>query len=116
MNSKWRNRWCACLLVAPGILLTGALSGCALTRNDDVRTTGEYIDDRSLVNRVEDALKDDPVYKFYEVDVAALKGTVQLSGFVMTEDQRQRAETIASSVPGAVAVENKISVRRVGAL
>jgi osmotically-inducible protein OsmY len=111
MKLKCKNRLCACLLVAPAIALTGAVSGCALTRDDDVRTAGEYIDDRTLINRVEDALEDDPTYKFYEVQVTSFQGTVQLSGFVTTDQQKARAEAVAGGVPGVERVENKITVR-----
>jgi osmotically-inducible protein OsmY len=35
-----------------------------------------------------------------------------LSGFVISNDQKQAAEDLAKSVPGVQAVENKISEKR----
>ena len=54
------------------------------------RSTGEYIDDNSIVSRVKDALNDNAVYKFTGVNVTSFKGTVQLSGFVDTAAQKNR--------------------------
>jgi hyperosmotically inducible protein len=74
-------------------------------------TTGEYIDDKSLTARVKDALNDNPGYKFEEVNVTALKGTVQLSGFVNTADQKAKAGDMAKQVQGVQDVENNIAVK-----
>lgn len=46
-----------------------------------------------------------------DVQVAAFKGNVQLSGFVLSEDQKSSAETIAKGVPGVVKVENSIALK-----
>jgi hyperosmotically inducible periplasmic protein len=74
-------------------------------------TTGEYIDDKSLISRVSSALGDNTDYKFEEVNVIALKGTVQLSGFVNTADQKTKAGDIAKQVAGVQAVVNNITVK-----
>ena len=74
-------------------------------------TTGEYFDDKSLTSRVNSALGDNPDYKFEEVNVTALKGTVQLSGFVNTADQKTKAGDIAKQVQGVQDVVNNITVK-----
>jgi osmotically-inducible protein OsmY len=51
-------------------------------------------------------------FKFPDVHVAAFRKTVQLSGFVVSDDQKKAAEELAKSVPGVQAVENKISEKR----
>lgn len=75
------------------------------------RSTGEYIDDKSLASRVNSALGNNVEYKFSEVAVVAYKGSVQLSGFVNTADQKAKAEDIARQVAGVREVVNKITVK-----
>ena len=84
-------------------------TGCAGDRYN--RSTGEYIDDKSINMRVRDALNDNPSYKFGSVQIASFKGTVQLSGFVDTYDQKYTANTIARKVQGVHDVENNITVK-----
>lgn len=97
----------ASLVTAAASVLT--LSGCAGDRYD--RSTGEYIDDKALESRVRSALGDSPAYKFDDVRVTSFRGTVQLSGFVNTDDQRARAAEIAKNVQGVKRVENKVTVK-----
>ena len=78
------------------------------------RSTGEYIDDKSIVSRVKDALNDNLVYKFEGVNVTSFKGTVQLSGFVDTSAQKDEAAHIAGTVQGVKDVVNKITVKSSG--
>jgi BON domain len=85
------------------------LSGCAGDRYE--RSTGEYIDDKSLTARVKGALGDNSEYKFSDVNVAAFRGTVQLSGFVNTSDQKRKAADIAEKVQGVKDIENNITVK-----
>lgn len=89
-------------------------TGCT-TEQRGGRTTGEYIDDKQLTGRVKDALDDNPAYKFDDVKVQSYMGTVQLSGFVATDEQKDRAAEIAKNVRGVDKVENKITVQAAGA-
>lgn len=87
-----------------------ALTGC----KDEVpveRTEIELRDDDLLIEQVKIALQNSPSFKFPDVLVTSFKGTVQLSGFVLTEDQKGSAENIAKGVTGVRSVENKISVK-----
>lgn len=95
---------CLCLTGA-----TAVLTGCSGDRYN--RSTGEYIDDQTLSHRVSSAVHGDSEYKLGDVDVKAFRGNVQLSGFVVTEDQKRRAGEIAKNVPGVASVENNISVK-----
>ena len=102
---------CFCLVLSLGLpiaVLTGA-TGCAGDRYE--RSTGEYIDDKTVTARVKSALGDHPDYKFKDVNVTSYRGVVQLSGFVNTSDQKKRAETIAEKVQGVKSIENNISVK-----
>lgn len=86
------------------------ITGCT-TEKRGGRTTGEYIDDKSLNTRVRSALDDSAEHKFPDVKVESYRGTVQLSGFVATAAQKSRAGEIAKNVRGVTDVENKITVK-----
>ena len=96
-----------CLVLAGVAGMT--FTGCAGNQTD--RSTGQYIDDKSLTMRVHSALADNPEYKFGDVTVNVFRGTVQLSGFVNTSDQKSKAFDIAKGVQGVNRVENNISVK-----
>lgn len=84
-------------------------TGCAGDRYN--RSTGEYIDDKSLTSRVKDALSDNGEYKFDDVNVTVFRGTVQLNGFTNTSDQKSKAGEIAKGVQGVKDVVNNITVK-----
>jgi osmotically-inducible protein OsmY len=87
----------------------GTFTGCAGDANS--RSTGQYIDDKTLQREVHDALKDNAEYKFDNVNVDVYRGDVQLSGFVQTSDQKSQAKDIAKNVQGVTDVQNNISVQ-----
>jgi hyperosmotically inducible periplasmic protein len=97
---------CAALLTTAAV---GTLTGCAGNQNQ--RSTGQYMDDKSLQHQVRAALNDNAEYKFDNVNVDVYRGTVQLSGFVDTRDQKDKAEDIAKNVQGVTTVENNITVK-----
>jgi osmotically-inducible protein OsmY len=94
------------IIVGSSFLITGCT-----TEQRSGRTTGEYIDDKTLNTRVRGALDDSAEYKFPDVKVESFRGTVQLSGFVATAAQKGRAGEIAKNVRGVANVDNKISVK-----
>jgi len=103
------NSLCVAICLTLPLAATVSLTGCA--GDTYKRSTGEYIDDKSLNARVNSALGENPEYKFKEVKVTSYRGTVQLSGFVNTSDQKRRAEDIAEKVQGVHRVENNITVK-----
>jgi hypothetical protein len=86
------------------------LIGCTSTENRYGRSAGRYSDDKKIASEVKDALQHDPLYKYGQVHTAAYRGTVQLSGFVLNDAQKQRAGEVATRIPGVLAVENNISL------
>lgn len=84
-------------------------SGCAST--DTRASTGEYIDDSSITMKVKAAILKDPAVGVMDVSVATFKGVVQLSGFVDTATEKERAEVLAAGVSGVVRVENNLLVK-----
>jgi hyperosmotically inducible periplasmic protein len=88
--------------------------GCAsdeAARDSHQRTAGEFIDDKVLQQRVKSTLSDSDVYKFDNVKVETYQGTVQLTGFVDTTEQKRRAEELARNVRGVHNVQNQISLK-----
>jgi hyperosmotically inducible periplasmic protein len=88
------------------------LTGCEMMghRSGD-RTAGRTLDDKIITERVEDKLEAEPVYKISDIDVKTFGGVVQLSGFVNTDEQKQRAGELAQSVQGVTRVVNNITLK-----
>jgi osmotically-inducible protein OsmY len=76
------------------------------------RTSAEQQDDQKLAETVKATFANSKSFKFPDVQVAVFKGTVQLSGFVVSEDQKTAAEGLAKTVPGISSVENEISIKK----
>jgi osmotically-inducible protein OsmY len=94
-----------------GILALAGLNGCKTDQRSSELSDGRMVDDRHINERVRDDLKNDPVYKFDDVNVSTFAGVVQLSGFANSEVQKQRAQTIAQNVSGVARVENGITIK-----
>ncbi len=89
-----------------------ALTGCSMLQpKDSERSAGRVVDDRRITSQVKNELSREPVYKFSDVDVKTFDGVVQLSGFVNTDDQKQRAGQIAQNTPGVSRVVNSITLK-----
>ena len=99
----------AWLLCAGTLVMTGGMTGCAGDRY--TQSTGEHIDDRADSSRVRGALSADTQYKYSDVNVHTFKGVVQLSGFVNSRDQKNRAGDLARRVEGVKEVQNNITVK-----
>jgi osmotically-inducible protein OsmY len=96
-------KWLVCMV------LVVALASCAGTRTKE--STGEYVDDSVITSRVKAALIADPVTKAREINVETFKGTVQLSGFVTTAQEKDKAAEIARKTKGVVEVRNNIIIK-----
>ena len=89
------------------------LSGCESWghRSSDERTAGRVVDDAHITHTVQSGLRNEPVYKFSDVDVKTYGGVVQLNGFVNTEEQKRRAAEIAQQTPGVNQVLNNLTLK-----
>jgi hyperosmotically inducible periplasmic protein len=75
------------------------------------RTTDAVVDDTVIAAKVKAQLVDETgLGTGSAVDVEVIRGVVQLSGFVDSEDERHRAERIADNVQGVTEVRNEINV------
>ena len=92
------------------VLLAILLSLAACASTPDSESTGEFFDSSLITAKVKNKLVDDPVTSVIRIKVNTFKGVVQLSGFVKSEAEKQRAERIANSVEGVKKVENSLLV------
>jgi len=99
------------LALCLGLLTAATTTNTACAGDKYNRSTGQYIDDKSLTVRVKSALHDNAEYKFSDVNVDVFRGTVQLSGFVNSSEQKSRAEDIAKQVQGVDKVVNNVTVK-----
>ena len=97
------------VLAAAAAVSLVQLTGCAVAR--DQQTVGSYIDDATITTRVKARMAEDKSVSATSISVETLKGTVQLSGFAKSADERATAERIARTTPGVQAVRNDILVR-----
>ncbi|HYE37101.1 BON domain-containing protein [Methylocaldum sp.] len=73
-------------------------------------TAGEYMSDTAITAKVKSALLADRSTSGLAIQVETNKGVVQLSGFVNSEAEMQRAAEIARGVEGVTEVKNDIRV------
>jgi hyperosmotically inducible protein len=78
--------------------------GCAATATKE--STGEYIDDSTITTKVKDAIFREPTLKSSEINVVTFKGAVQLSGFVGSQQNIDKAVEITQGVKGVQSVKN----------
>jgi osmotically-inducible protein OsmY len=78
--------------------------GCASTSKQE--GTGEYIDDSIITTKVKAAIFNEPTLKSAEINVETFKGVVQLSGFVNSQADINKATEIARSIKGVTSVKN----------
>src|SRR6185503_950344 len=102
-NALKQLGWILCLAVSLGFL------GCAGTQTKE--STGEVIDNSAITAKIKAALVDDPMVSAMQIKVKSFRGVVQLSGFVDTEQQKERAQKIAEGIDGVREVRNDIVVK-----
>lgn len=69
--------------------------------------TGGYLDDTVVTTKVKSALLGEKNLKSTEISVETFKGRVQLSGFVSSRQDANRAVQITRSVPGVKSVSDQ---------
>ena len=83
--------------------------GCASTSQKE--GTGEYIDDSVITTKVKAEIFNEPTLKSTEINVETFKGVVQLSGFVNSQADINKAVALARSVKGVVSVKNDMRLK-----
>jgi cytidylate kinase len=70
----------------------------------------------ALQARVRVALKEDPATRDIDITIEASQGLVALSGIVVTEEERARAEQVAAGVQGVTGVDNRLRLMKMSRL
>lgn len=96
----------AALVLAATLVLA---SGCAVTRGQE--SVGAYVDDSAITTAVKARFVDDRTVDAAAISVETMKGTVMLSGFAKSADERTKAETLTWKVGGVKSVKNEIAIR-----
>jgi osmotically-inducible protein OsmY len=90
-------------------ILLASLLGCASTSTQE--GTGEYLDDSVITTKVKAEIFSEPSLKSAEINVETFKGVVQLSGFVSSQADINKAVQIARGVNGVVSVKNAMRLK-----
>lgn len=90
------------------VLLVSFL-GCASSSKQE--GTGEYIDDSVITTKVKAAIFNEPSLKSAEINVETFKGEVQLSGFINSSADINKAVEVARTVKGVTSVKNAMRLK-----
>jgi hyperosmotically inducible protein len=83
--------------------------GCASTATQE--GTGEYLDDSIVTAKVKHAILHEGSLKSGEINVETFKGIVQLSGFVSSQSDIDKAVEVAGNVQGVKSVKDGMQVK-----
>jgi len=82
---------------------------CGSTRTSE--GTGEYVDDTVITAKVKAAFLAEKGLKVTEINVETFKGVVQLSGFINSRADAERAIAVARGVSGVVSVKDDMQIK-----
>jgi osmotically-inducible protein OsmY len=91
------------------IMIIATFMACASSPKHE--STGEYVDDSVITTKVKALLAEDAFLKSFQIGVETYKGTVQLSGFVDSQNTVNKAVEITRSVKGVESVKNNLIVK-----
>lgn len=86
-----------------------AMLGCTATPMQE--STGQYIDDSTITSKVKAEIFNEPSLKSAEINVETYKGRVQLSGFVSSQANINKAVTLAQGVRGVTSIRNDMRLK-----
>ncbi|MBA3007986.1 MAG: BON domain-containing protein [Proteobacteria bacterium] len=91
------------------VILLVSLLGCASTAKKE--GTGEYVDDSVITTKIKAEIFKTDSLKSTEINVETFKGVVQLSGFVNSRADINKAVEVARSVKGVTSVKNDMRLK-----
>lgn len=97
------------LTTALSIAVLVIASGCAVSRGQE--SVGAYVDDTAITTGVKSRMLENKEVDGTSITVETLNGTVMLSGFAKSANEKSTAEALAWKVKGVKAVKNEITVR-----
>jgi osmotically-inducible protein OsmY len=90
-------------------VLLASFLGCASTPKQE--GTGPYLDDTVNTTKVKAAILKEPSLKSAEINVETFQGVVQLSGFVSSRADINKAVEVAREVGGVKSVRNDMRLK-----
>ncbi len=102
MKKNWQK-------MAGGMVAAIMLVGCAGGPNE--RSTGQVIDDTSILAKTKAALVNDPEIKGTAIDVDVHRGQVTLTGVARSEAEKKKIVATAWGVDGVRSVQTNIAVK-----
>lgn len=102
---KFYNKFAATFLA----ILLVSLLGCASTAQKE--GTGEYLDSTVITTKAKAAIFNEPTLKSLEINVETFKGVVQLSGFVNSQADIDKAVEIVQKIKGVKSVKNDMKLK-----
>lgn len=90
-------------------LLTLTATGCAVQRGQS--TVGAYVDDTAITAAVKARFVENKTVDAAAISVETLNGTVLLSGFAKSGEEKAMAASLTWGVKGVKAVKNDITIR-----
>ena len=91
------------------LMLIATFAACASTSTQE--STGEFVDDSVITTKVKSLLAADDFLKSFQISVETFQGTVQMSGFVNSQQAVDKAVEIVRSVKGVTSVKNDLIVK-----
>jgi len=91
------------------LVMIAAFVACASTPQQS--STGEVVDDSVITTKIKTQLAADELLKAFQVSVETRKGIVELSGFVDSQNAKDKAGQIARGVEGVKSVKNALIVK-----
>lgn len=95
------------LAILTGLTVVG--TGCTVMRGQSDLAT--YVDDKTITATVKAKMIEDKQVDAAVINVDTLNGTVALSGFAKSANEKSRAEQIARDTKGVREVRNNLIVR-----
>jgi len=83
--------------------------GCAATSKSE--GTAGYVDDTVITAKTKAAIFNEPTLKSAEINVETFKGVVQLSGFVGSQADINKAVSLTRAVGGVTSVKNDMRLK-----
>ena len=90
-------------------LALAAASGCAVTRGQE--SVGAYVDDAAITTALKARYVESKDVDASSIHIETLNGTVMLSGFAKSTNEKTTAESLAWKVAGVKQVKNELAIR-----
>jgi osmotically-inducible protein OsmY len=89
--------------------MIATFAACTSTRTHE--SAGEYVDDSVITTKIKSLLAADDFLKSFQISIVSYQGTVQLSGFVNSQEASDKAVEITRGVKGVKSIKNNLIVK-----